>query len=300
VWHAHKLDTRQVALVESWLGAPVLIEDLSWGLVDTAVLHLRAARADYIVKAAGAANHHIGRETTAHESYTAPLVERGAAARLAWASRDANVLVTEYLPGTLVEGSASEYASSTYVQAGRLLRAFQEGASRVEDDFERSATAKALSWLDAPHRIEEVAAAHAKRILASHRPQPVTVVPTHGDWQPRNWLEHEGRISVIDFGRFAFRPAATDLCRLAFQQWRDDPTLESAFLEGYGSDPRDDHTWPIMLLREAIGTAVWAFQVGDEPFEAQGHRMIADVLERFADPISDLTRRGDHVDDHGP
>ena len=31
-------------------------------------------------------------------------------------------------------------------------------------------------------------------------------------------------------------------------------------------------------LLEAIGTAVWAHQVGDEVFEAQGHRMISDVL----------------------
>ena len=30
--------------------------------------------------------------------------------------------------------------------------------------------------------------------------------------------------------------------------------------------------------REAIGTAAWAYQVGDRPFEEQGHRMIAAAL----------------------
>ena len=31
-------------------------------------------------------------------------------------------------------------------------------------------------------------------------------------------------------------------------------------------------------LREAISTAVWAFRVGDEAFEQQGHRRIAEAL----------------------
>jgi hypothetical protein len=31
-------------------------------------------------------------------------------------------------------------------------------------------------------------------------------------------------------------------------------------------------------VREAIGTAVWAHQVGDDPFEGPGHRVIADAL----------------------
>jgi hypothetical protein len=31
-------------------------------------------------------------------------------------------------------------------------------------------------------------------------------------------------------------------------------------------------------VREGIGTAAWAHRVGDEAFEAQGHRMIAEAL----------------------
>lgn len=34
-------------------------------------------------------------------------------------------------------------------------------------------------------------------------------------------------------------------------------------------------------VHEAIGTAVWAYQVGDERFERQGHRMVAEALELF-------------------
>jgi Ser/Thr protein kinase RdoA (MazF antagonist) len=105
------------------------------------------------------------------------------------------------------------------------------------------------------------------------------LVPTHGDWQPRNWLWDDGVVRVIDLGRADLRPAASDLVRLAAQQWRGRPELEEAFLEGYGGDPREPGAWHRLRVAEAVGTAVWAHGVGDEAFEQQGHRMIADVLD---------------------
>jgi aminoglycoside phosphotransferase (APT) family kinase protein len=107
---------------------------------------------------------------------------------------------------------------------------------------------------------------------------PASVVPTHGDWQPRNWLLHDNIVSVIDFGRAAMRPAFTDFVRLAAQEFRGDPGLETAFLDGYGTDPREPAGWRRNRIREAIGTVTWAYRVGDEAFEAQGHRMIAQAL----------------------
>ena len=100
-------------------------------------------------------------------------------------------------------------------------------------------------------------------------------VPTHGDWQPRNWLTREGRILVIDFGRADWRPANTDLVRLEVQQFVDRPDLEAAFYDAYGSDPRQSESWRRALLREAVGTAVYAYRTGNSTFEEQGHRMIA-------------------------
>ncbi|WP_235830713.1 phosphotransferase family protein [Arthrobacter cheniae] len=126
-----------------------------------------------------------------------------------------------------------------------------------------------------------VVEAAARQILGSYQPAPVVVVPTHGDWQPRNWLRDGNWLQVIDFGRFDLRPAATDFCRLATQQWKEIPLLEEAFLNGYGPDPRNDRVWPIDLLREAVGTAVWAFVVGDTKFEAQGHRTLEEAIARF-------------------
>ena len=88
-------------------------------------------------------------------------------------------------------------------------------------------------------------------------------------------------LRVIDFGRFAFRPAISDFCRLAVQQWHSRSELEAAFFEGYGSDPRESRLWNITVLREAVSTAAWAFQVGDHEFEKQGQRMLHDALANY-------------------
>lgn len=101
------------------------------------------------------------------------------------------------------------------------------------------------------------------------------VVPTHGDWQPRNWLMHNGRLAAIDFGRADLRPPIEDFVRLSRQDFARDSALEVAFLEGYGSDPREPEEWRRAVLGEAVGTAVWAYAVGDERFENFGHHQLA-------------------------
>ncbi|WP_026548877.1 phosphotransferase [Arthrobacter sp. Br18] len=280
-WDRALLNDEQAEYVAGQLKTPLVIDDLSWNLVDTRVLHVRAEDQDFVVKAAPQSNHHIGREITAHETYTEPLVGAARTGQLVAASRAANVLITTYLPGTLVQGSDKEWIADMYTQAGSALRALHDQHPRVDDGYEIRMTDKAIALLDRQHRIASEVESAARRILASYQPAPVVVVPTHGDWQPRNWL-HEGNwLQVIDFGRFDFRPAASDFCRLATQQWRERPRLENAFLEGYGSDPRNEEVWPIDLLREAVGTAVWAFLVGDTVFEAQGHRMLEEAIVRF-------------------
>jgi hypothetical protein len=254
---------------------------MSWNLVDTVVLDVATAYERVVIKAAGPQNHHIGREITAYQGFTDCLARTGHAAQLLHEDRHANLLVLRYLDGSLVEGSDAEFVCDTYRQAGRLARVFHDQAARTEPEWEAAAVAKSMAWLEKPHRIQPCIAARLRAILAQHRPQPVVVVPTHGDWQPRNWLSDEGRIKVIDFGRFAWRPAVTDFCRLAAQQWRRDRRLESAFITGYGGDPRTPEQWRMLALHEAIGTAVWAHQSGDERFENQGHRMIDDALTLF-------------------
>lgn len=281
IWENGPLSTTHQCFVEEHLDGLELVEDMSWGLIDTSVLHVRSSGADFVVKCAGPTNHHIGREITAHESSTQQLVDLGLASRMIAFDRSKNILITTYLQGRLAQGSSVEFDYDIHVQAGAALRALHGMDSVMDPDYERRATEKSLNLLGQSHRIDPLTAHRARILLTDYRPRPVAVVPTHGDWQPRNWLVHEERLRVIDFGRFEYRPPATDLCRLAAQQWSTSNLLEDAFIEGYETDPRDEEVWLIDLLREAIGTAVWAYQVGDQRFEDQGHRMLARALRRF-------------------
>ncbi|WP_233190831.1 aminoglycoside phosphotransferase family protein [Brachybacterium sp. UMB0905] len=279
-WHGGRLTTDHERVVRRHLDAPRLVADMSWGLVDTVVLHVRDGNRQFVVKAAGPKNHHIGREITAHEHWTGPLVSAGLIGRMVAADRRANLLITTYLPGELVEGTAVEHDPETYRQAGEALRLLHRQHRTPDVDYEAQQQERSLRWLNGEHRIAPSIEARVREILASWQPSPRDVVPCHGDFQPRNWLMDEERLRVIDMGRFALRPAETDLARLTVRQWRERPTLATAFLAGYGDDPRQGTQWSIDLLREAVGTAVWAHQVGDERFEAEGHRLLAETLMR--------------------
>ena len=277
-----RLSAAQRALVASWLPGVEIVADLSWNQADTVVLRARHDGRDLVVKAGGAQNHHLGRELDAYEGgYTAGWARSGRAPRLLHADRSARILVTEWLEGRLAYRTPAAADPEVHRRAGELLRAFHDQASRPSEGTDAAATGRAIAWLDADHAIAGDVEERLRHALAVLAPVEADLVPTHGDWQPRNWLTDGDIVRVIDFGRFAFRPPATDLTRLAAQEWRDDPACEAAFLDGYGRDPRNPAHWLLLRLREAIGTAAWAHQVGDTAFEAQGHRMIADALAEF-------------------
>lgn len=272
------LSGAQQRIVDGWFPGAGVVADLSWGLVDTVVLHLRYDRGEAVVKAAGPGNGHITREIAAHERWTEPWVSAGRVGRLLHSDREHNVIALSYLPGVLVQGTPAADDPNTYRQAGALLTAYHRQATQVCDSYEAEMDARALRWLDGDHRIAPRTEARLRQVIASHDLPPADLVPTHGDWQTRNWLVDDGRVLIIDLGRADWRPALTDFARLACREWESRPELEQAFMEGYGGDPREPAAWRRTLLREAIGTACWAHQVGDEPFEQQGHRMIEQAL----------------------
>ncbi len=273
-----RLSGRQRELLVEWLPGAEVVRDHSWELVGTTlVIEVVQDGSRYIVKAGDEENHHLVRELKAHRNWLEPWTSAGRAPLLVHADEDARLIVTRYLPGELVQGSEFEYRPEIYRQAGWLL-AQLHGQLAVEDEaYEVREKERTLRYLAEPHRIAPDLAARLQEIVESWPTATSFLVPTHGDWQPRNWLIHKETVSVIDFGRAALRPAMTDFARLAAQQFGHDPALEVAFLDGYGSDPREPASWHRNRLREAIATAVWAYRVGDEAFEKQGHRMIAEV-----------------------
>ena len=242
------------------------------------MLHLRAGGEEVVVKAGGPGNHHITREIAAHRSWTRPWLTTASIAPLLHADDGAHVLALGYLPGHLVEAHRAEDEPETYRQAGALLAALHGQDSRTSTTYEAQADAKTLRWLDGEHRIAPATAAVLRERIAAHDRGAVELVPTHGDYQPRNWLVDHGSVKVIDLGWAQWRPRCSDLARMDQRQWVGQPDLEDAFVAGYGDDLRTSPTWPATLLREAVGTAVWAHQVGEHAFEAHGHRLIERCL----------------------
>jgi hypothetical protein len=272
------LSSAQRELLATWLPGLRVVVDHSWGLVGTTVLEVTHGGEQYVVKAGDARDHHIGRELRAHREWLRPWTRIGRAPLLAFGDDKAKLVVTVFLPGELVLGSPAQDDPSTFAQAGELLRLLHDQAGEPDDDFERDADAKTLRCLDGPHRIAPEVEQRVRAAVTAWPTSEVRLVPTHGDWQPRNWLVHERVVSVIDFGRADLRPAMNDLSRLVSRDFSRDRALEAAFVEGYGGDPRSPGLWQRQQLREAVGTATWAFAVGDAGFEAEGHAMIADAL----------------------
>lgn len=272
------LSAIQQKRLAEWLPALAVGKDHSWALGQTTVLEVACGEDRYIVKAAEKQDHHLRRELRAHQEWLGPWTSAGRAPSLAYVDLDAGILVTRFLGGNLVLGTRYVHEPDTYRQAGELLAILHQQKRLVDPEYETQENHKALSWLDRPHRISAEVERRLRREVVSWETIPATLVPTHGDWHPRNWLVDNGQIRAIDFGRAALRPATTDFERLAVQEFKGHPELESAFFDGYGADPREDRAWRRQAIRAAISTTVWAHQVGDELFEAQGHTMIADVL----------------------
>ncbi|MGO1621246.1 phosphotransferase family protein [Flaviflexus sp.] len=279
------MDREQRDLVDEWLPGAEVVADLSWGLVDSTVVRVRHEDRDLIVKAGGPDNHHIAREINGHRDGIAVLAQRGLAPRLLRASPSHRILVTEYLPGELVDEGEMERDPNVLRQAGAVLGVLHGLKSQTDETLERNLFRKAVKWLDKPHRIPPDDCERVREALEAYETSPVTVVPNHGDYSGRNWILHEGRLAVIDFGRYGYRPAHHDFIRMYFRRWHDHPDEMNAFLEGYGSDLRESlgSTWWKHVLREAVATACWAHKVGDEPFEQTGLRFIGIALAELTD-----------------
>lgn len=294
-WGDTGLDDEQIAFMQQTLPDAVVVADDSWGLLDTRVLHVRAGDESFTVKASGPTNTHFPRELDAHRTATAALRAGGDTGALIAANEEYRVLVLERVPGHLALGAPDEHDPDVHRQAGAVLRRLHDQDTRHDPTFLQHEQAKALAALDAPHRIPDGVVAHTRAALRALPTDHTTqsLVPTHGDFHPRNWIvddeddasdsrdDRRRRLRVIDFGRFGWRPASFDLTRLAVLHWQHDPELEAAFFDGYGDDPRESDAWRWLQLREAVGTATWAYAVGDEGFEAQGHDMLRRALAAF-------------------
>lgn len=282
----------QVHLLDSWLGEWHVVADLSWPLQDTRVLRVSSRRGEHIVKAARSGrpvSHHFTREIDAHLGVLAGLARSGAdmpVPALEYHDRALGLIVTRFVPGSLVLGTADEADPQIFEQAGRILaRLHVPGEISPEYGSSIVAATRALvgqaRGLVADDRLDGLLALLARLSApdAAAR-RPVRLVFTHGDFQPRNWLVHDGRVSVIDFGRAAQRSWVSDLVRLRNQQFVGRSDLSETFDAGLARPLTADDRELLTLetVRDAVGTVVWAHGIGDDDFEAHGRAMVERVL----------------------
>lgn len=271
------LTDAQRSLLDAWLGAWEVAADYSWPLQDTVVLHVRAGSGSYIVKASRT-SHHIVREIAAHEQFLGKFAV--CTPRLVRSSASERILVTDYLPGVLVEGTEAEWDPETYRQAGARLRELLVPGAISDDYLVRLIESARRSIAAATGLVDGRQLVQLDELLSSARARPIALSFTHGDYQPRNWLMDNGVLRVIDFGRAAQRHWTSELVRLHSQQFVGHEVLKHAFFSGLERQltSEDSDVFRLERVQQAVGTVVWANGINDARFEEQGREMIRTVL----------------------
>ncbi len=121
-----------------------------------------------------------------------------------------------------------------------------------------------------------------ERISAGdHLFKGLSLVPTHSDFSPRNWLINRSganiSLGLIDWERARAGYWLEDVQRVAFDHWLKEPRLKTEFFDGYGRSPTavEEHQLKLISLCNAVGTVSWATEHGDIEFADFGRRIIA-------------------------
>lgn len=191
-------------------------------------------------------------------------------------------LLLSEVPGAVIETTplAATDRLEAQRQAGRWLRRLHALPHHDDDRALAGAVAERLQrWSEraAPHLPARVISEVADRVRSVDL-SGLTRVPTHRDYGPRNWLwdAQERQLGVIDFEHALPDLWWVDVNRLVDEAWWGDPELEGAFWEGYGRMPsaRERELGEAWRGMTALGTIAWARAHNDEPFAAQGLRVL--------------------------
>ncbi|MHC3393944.1 phosphotransferase [Streptomyces lavendulocolor] len=122
---------------------------------------------------------------------------------------------------------------------------------------------------------EEFIRATAKK--AATLPAP-DLVPTHGDFQPRNlrWDTATGSLYVIDFERAEWGPAVRDFVRLS-DAWHGRPDLLQAVMDGYGRPftPEEETQLTVLSVLDSVSGISYGTAHGDPELVERGLRTLA-------------------------
>ncbi|HVX45032.1 MAG TPA: phosphotransferase [Mycobacteriales bacterium] len=263
------------AFAERALGDFEVAADCSWEHRASAVLRLHAADGTSWYLKRHSEPERYAAERHAYRAWVPALKDR--APQLLAASDELNALLLSEVPGRSAIPDGIGRTPAVQHQAGQLLRTFHGSAEfPLWTDFAVEKSDEVERYL-AGGLIPRHAADFVRSELREFDGVTPERVPCHLDYNLRNWIVHDGRLSVVDF-EWA-RPDAwlSDFTRLELQSWRDDPALREAFLDGYGRRPDE----PLLRLCCTVNTIfliVRAHEYGMTKFEAGNRVVLADLI----------------------
>ena len=257
-----------LAWAERVLGGCTLIRDCTWQHRMSRVLRLRdRTGADWFLKQHRDQDRYDA-ELTAYRRWVPAL--GGRAPNLRSCEDELRAIILSAVPGTLapwpsqaapaVPGRLHGSEVAIHRQAGEVLRRLHEaqeplpwpdlGAAKA-DELDRLA-ARAAGLFTAG----ELSFARSQ-VRALGSVTAAVMVPCHRDYTPRNWLVHDGALSVIDFEWVRLDAPVSDMARLYLNVWPGRPDLAEAFLAGYGR-PRPLDADDRAILNGCVAvTAIW-------------------------------------------
>ncbi len=217
------------------LDSPTIVEDLTWpdGNRPLVLKLIDRSGQQWFLKRHTVDDTYRA-EVTAYERWTPSL--RGRAPDLHAADERLLALIITALPGT----TPGDWQRPELMdQAGRLLHRFHESETCPQD---HDTISEKLAELDqarsqAPDLLDDHILDFARAQLDGLR--GITSprrVPCHRDYSPRNWLIHDERMYLIDFGDSGMDAWINDFGRL-FIGWRLGGDLKAALVRGYGCEP---------------------------------------------------------------
>jgi hypothetical protein len=233
-------------------------------------------------------HHHAGGWAREREAYRqlAPLQGELIPRMLACMAPPAATLVLSWIPGVPVpklEATRSEL-ETVHRHAG-AARAQLDTVPCAADELtvDRAYAERFEHWHHrARQRVPESLRRTAAELFDASAFVGATRVACHRDFTPQNWLVEPTptgpRLRVVDLGQARPDLALVDLVKLREDTWQRAPSLQQAFLDGWGHalDAGDRHRLDLLGLLHGLATASWAHAHADPSLFRHG----LEVLER--------------------
>lgn len=186
-------------------------------------------------------------------------------------------------PGALllpwIDGQASPSSIEAHTWAGRVLARLERQPIAVSDEISPPlALARRFEgWWRRGHPWITPAQRDAmERALDLARFRDWPRCWCHRDFEPRNWIRTAHHFVVLDWGQARLDLRGWDRIKLRASDWHDNPALERAFLDGYGTPlPEPAADLDQLTLLHGLQTFVWGHQHADRARIGLGQRILA-------------------------